>query len=180
MGTDEGPAATREMGRSLISCPTRPPRCKRAAARTATAGWSPPSSSPHQCRRRRAYRLVRATLRFLGYPGLSLLTLLAALADRLAISIYGETRLSVSFIPIFAVAVLYGPSGVAIAGPIAAVAVHIPHQPLGLLLPFNIGNVTIAITLAAVTFEAMAGLARDEIRPVMLPAALTAAAVPMW
>jgi hypothetical protein len=109
--------------------------------------------------------------------GLALLTLLAVLADRLAITIYGETRLSVSFIPIFAVAVLYGPPGVAIAGPIAAVAVHIPRQPLGLLLPFNIGNVTIAITLGAVTFEAMAGLAGDEIRPVMLPAALLAAAV---
>jgi hypothetical protein len=109
--------------------------------------------------------------------GLALLTLLAVLADRLAITLYGETRLSVSFIPIFAVAVLYGPAGVAIAGPIAAVAVHIPRQPLGLLLPFNIGNVTIAITLGAVTFEAMAGLAGDEIRPVMLPAALTAAAV---
>jgi hypothetical protein len=109
--------------------------------------------------------------------GLVLLTLLAVLADRLAISIYGETRLSVSFIPIFAVAVLYGPPGVAIAGPIAAVAVHIPRQVFSLRLPFDVGNVTIAITLAAVTFEAMAGLARDEIRPVMLPAALTAAAV---
>jgi hypothetical protein len=109
--------------------------------------------------------------------GLVLLTLLAVIADRLAVTIYGETRLSVSFIPIFAVGVLYGPAGVAIAGPIAAVAVHIPRRSLGLLLPFNIGNVTIAITLGAVTFEAMAGLARDEIRPVMLPAALTAAAV---
>ena len=109
--------------------------------------------------------------------GLVLLTLLAVLADRLAISIYGETRLSVSFIPIFAVAVLYGPAGVAIAGPIAAVAVHIPRQVFSLRLPFDVGNVTVAITLAAVTFEAMAGLTRDEIRPVMLPAALTAAAV---
>ena len=109
--------------------------------------------------------------------GLALLTLLAVLADRLAITIYGETRLSVSFIPIFAVAVLYGPAGVAIAGPIAAVAVHIPRQVLSLRLPFDVGNVTIAITLAAITFEAMAGNARDELRPVMLPAALVAAAV---
>jgi HD-GYP domain-containing protein (c-di-GMP phosphodiesterase class II) len=109
--------------------------------------------------------------------GLALLTILAVLADRLAISIYGETRLSVSFIPIFAVAVLYGPPGVAIAGPIAAVAVHIPRRLFSLQPPFDVGNVTIAITLAALTFEGMAGLARDEIRPVMLPAALTAAAV---
>jgi len=109
--------------------------------------------------------------------GLVLLTLLAILADRLAVSVYGQTHLSVSFIPIFAVGVLYGPAGVAIAGPIAAIAVHIPRQVFSLRLPFDVGNVTIAIALAAVTFEAMAGLARDEIRPVMLPAALTAAAV---
>jgi hypothetical protein len=109
--------------------------------------------------------------------GLALLTLLAVLADRLAITIYGETRLSVSFIPIFAVAVLYGPAGVAIAGPIAAVAVHIPYRILSPRVLFDVGNVTIAITLAAVTFQATAGLARDEIRPIMLPAALTAAAV---
>jgi hypothetical protein len=109
--------------------------------------------------------------------GLALLTLLAILADRLAITIYGETRLSVSFIPIFAVAVLYGPAGVAIAGPIAAVAVHIPYRILSPRVLFDVGNVTIAITLAAVTFQATAGLARDEIRPIMLPAALTAAAV---
>jgi HD-GYP domain-containing protein (c-di-GMP phosphodiesterase class II) len=109
--------------------------------------------------------------------GLALLTLLAVLADRLAVTIYDETHLSVSFVPLFAVAVLYGPPGVAIAGPIAAVAVHIPRQVFSLRLPFDVGNVTIAITLAAVSFEGMAGVARDEIRPIMLPAALTAGAV---
>jgi HD-GYP domain-containing protein (c-di-GMP phosphodiesterase class II) len=109
--------------------------------------------------------------------GLALLTLLAVLADRLAITIYGETRLSVSFIPIFAVAILYGPAGVAIAGPIAAVAVHIPHRILSPRVPFDIGNATLLATLAAITFEAMAGNARDELRPVMLPAAFVAAAV---
>jgi len=109
--------------------------------------------------------------------GLVLLTLLAVLADRLAIPVYGETRLSVSFIPIFAVAILYGPAGVTIAGPIAAVAVHIPRGDFSFRLPFDVGNVTIAITLAAVAFEGMAGSARDELRPIMLPAALLAAAV---
>jgi hypothetical protein len=109
--------------------------------------------------------------------GLVLLTLLAVLADRLAITIYGETRLSVSFIPIFAVGVLYGPTGVAITGPVAAVSIHIPRQVFTLRLPFDVGNVTLLATLAAMTFEAMAGNARDELRPIMLPAALVAAAV---
>ena len=108
--------------------------------------------------------------------GLALLTLLAIVADRLAVTIYGETRLSVSFIPIFAVAVLYGPPGVAVAGPIAAVAVNIPRALLTFLLPLNIGTVIIAMTFAAITFEAMAGTPRDELRPIMLPAALVAAA----
>jgi HD-GYP domain-containing protein (c-di-GMP phosphodiesterase class II) len=110
-------------------------------------------------------------------PGLALLTLLAVFADRLAITIYGETRLSVSFIPIFAVAILYGPAGVAIAGPIAALAVHIPHRILSPRVLFDVGNVTLLATLGAITFEAIAGNARDELRPVMLPAAFLAAAV---
>jgi hypothetical protein len=109
--------------------------------------------------------------------GLALLTLMAVLADRLAVSLYGETHLSVSFIPIFAVAVLYGPAGVAIAGPIAAIAVNIPRSFLTFLLPLDIGTVTVAITLAAVTFQGIAGTAHDELRLVMLPAALLAAAV---
>jgi len=109
--------------------------------------------------------------------GLALLTLMAVLADRLAISLYGETHLSVSFIPIFAVAVLYGPTGVAIAGPAAAVAVHVPRGFFTLSLPFDVGNVTVAITLAAATFQGMAGAARDDLRPIMLPAALAAAGV---
>jgi hypothetical protein len=109
--------------------------------------------------------------------GLALLTLLAIFADRLAITIYGETRLSVSFIPIFAVAILYGPAGVAITGPIAALAIHIPHRILSPRVPFDVGNVTLLATLGAITFETMAGSARDELRPIMLPAAFLAAAV---
>src|SRR3972149_6616376 len=109
--------------------------------------------------------------------GLVLLTLLAVLADRLAVSIYGETHLSISFIPTFAAAVLYGPPAVAIVAPVTIAAGHLPRQILSLRLPFDIGNVTIAIVLAAVVFEAMAGTARDELRPIMLPAALLAAAV---
>lgn len=109
--------------------------------------------------------------------GLALLTLLAVLAGRLGFTLYGETHLSITFIPVFAVAVLYGPAGVAIAGPIAAVNVHIPRRLLSLRPLFDIGNITISMTLAAITFEAMAGLARDEIRPIMVAAALVAAAV---
>jgi hypothetical protein len=110
-------------------------------------------------------------------PGLALLTLLAILADRLAVPIYGESRLSVSFIPAFAAAVLYGPAGVVIAVPTAIVAWHIPRNFFSIRLPFDVGNLTIAITLAAVTFEAMAGSGRDDLRPIMLPAALVAAGV---
>ena len=109
--------------------------------------------------------------------GLVLLTLLAILAGRLAITLYGETKMSTSFIPIFAIAVLYGPEAVAIAAPIAAVAVHFPRRLFTLHLLFDVGNVTILATLSAIAFEAMAGTAREELRPVMLPAALIAASV---
>jgi len=179
MGADKGPAGTREMGAEPRPLPYKAAKVQAKQPREQQPlGWSA--------------GLFVAGVSAAGVGliawyvprfdssdtlGLALLTLLAVLADRLATTIYGETRLSVSFVPIFAVAVLYGPSGVAIAGPIAAVAVHIPHRVLTIHPPFDVGNVTIAITLAAVTFEAMAGPARDEIHPVMLPAALVAAAV---
>jgi putative nucleotidyltransferase with HDIG domain len=109
--------------------------------------------------------------------GLVLLTLMAIVADRLAITVYGETHLSVSFVPVFAVAILYGPPGVAIAGPIAAVAVHLPRHVFSLRLPFDVGIATLLAVAGAMTFEAMAGTARDDLTPIMLPAALVAAAV---
>jgi len=109
--------------------------------------------------------------------GLALLTLLAVLSDRLSITVYGETRLSVAFIPIFAVAVLYGPPGAAIAGPVSALALHVPNRVLTLRVPFDVGNGVLFATLSAIAFEAMAGTARDDLRPIMVPAALAAAAV---
>ena len=109
--------------------------------------------------------------------GVALLTLLAVLATFLNITLYGETTMSTGFIPIFAVGVLYGPEGVVITAAFSAVAVHLFR---GLLTPrflFEIGNTTLFATLSAITFQAMAGTARGELRPVMLPAALAAAAV---
>jgi hypothetical protein len=108
--------------------------------------------------------------------GLALLTLLAVVADRLAVTLYGETHLSVAFAPIFAVAVLYGPPGVAIAAPVVVIATYMPREVLNPLLPFNVGNLTLLAVVGAVTFEVMAGSAREELRPIMLPAALVAAA----
>jgi len=109
--------------------------------------------------------------------GLVLLTLLAVLATFLNITLYGETKMSSGFIPIFAVGVLYGPEGVVITAAFSAAALHVFR---GLLTPrflFDIGNTTLLATLSAITFEAIAGTSRDELQPVMLPAALLAATV---
>lgn len=109
--------------------------------------------------------------------GLVLLTLLAVLTTFLNITLYGETKMSAGFIPVFAVGVLYGPEGVVITAAFSAAAVHVFR---GLFTPrflFDMGNSTLFFALSAITFEAIAGTARDELRPVMLPAALLAAVV---
>jgi HD-GYP domain-containing protein (c-di-GMP phosphodiesterase class II) len=108
--------------------------------------------------------------------GLVLLTLLAVLATLLNITLYGETKVSTGFIPTFAVAVLYGPEGAAITSLFVAVALH--HRTLFTLrFLFDMGSTALIAILSAITFTRMAGVDREEIRVVMLPAALMAAAV---
>jgi putative nucleotidyltransferase with HDIG domain len=109
--------------------------------------------------------------------GITLLTALAAIVGRLGITLYGETKMTVGFIPVFAVAVLYGPQGVAITAPIFVATAHLLRRLSRLHFLFDVGNTTLFTTSAAITFQAMAGATSDELRPVMLPAALVAAGV---
>jgi HD-GYP domain-containing protein (c-di-GMP phosphodiesterase class II) len=109
--------------------------------------------------------------------GLVLLTILAVVATFESITLYGETKMSAGFIPIFAVAVLYGPEGAVITAAFSAPAIHRFRHLLTPRFPFDMGVITLVAALSAVTFQAVAGTTRDELRPILLPAALLAAAV---
>ncbi len=109
-------------------------------------------------------------------PGILSLTVLAALAARFKITVYGETWVDVSFVPVFAVAVLYGAPGVVIAGPVAAASVHFPGSILSAMFLFNVGNATLLGTSIAFSFHALALGHADEVHALLIPAALVAAA----
>jgi putative nucleotidyltransferase with HDIG domain len=109
--------------------------------------------------------------------GLILLSIFALTADRFSLPVYGETKLSISFISMFAAAVLFGPTGVAIVGPLTALSVYGLRDVFSTRSLFNIGNAALSGTLGAATYQAIAGLVREDVSIVMVPAALAGAAV---
>jgi len=112
-----------------------------------------------------------------GLVGLLLLTLLAVIADRLSILIYSESRVSVSFICLFAIAVLYGPAGVAVAAPIITLSLHLPWNVLSFRFLFNVGSGILADVFAAAVLWALVDPIHIEVSPQVVSAALVAAGV---
>ena len=112
-----------------------------------------------------------------GLVGLVLLTLAAAVADRLSILVYQDSKVSISFIPLFAIAVLYGPSGVVIAAPLAALSLHLPRNVFSYRFLFNVGVATLADGLTAVMlFSVIGGQAEIAVSAKVVAVALAAAA----
>ena len=109
--------------------------------------------------------------------GLVLLTALAAIGTRLNVTLYGETSVDVSFVALFAIAVLYGAPGVVIAGPVAAASLHGWRRIAWLLFLLDVGTVVLAGGAGALTFHALAGSLKEGMGVVLLPAAVIGAAV---
>jgi len=112
-----------------------------------------------------------------GLVGLFLLTLLAVIADRLSILIYSESKVSVSFICLFAIAVLYGPAGVAVAAPIITLSLHLPRNVFSFRFLFNAGSGILADVFAAAVLWALIDPSHIEVSPQVVSAALVAAGV---
>jgi len=112
-----------------------------------------------------------------GLMGLVLLTLLAVIADRLAILVYSNSKVSISFICLFAITVLYGPPGVAVAAPFATLSLHLPRKVLSSKFLFNVGNDIISEVLAAAAFWSIIDPSHIEVSPRVVSAALAAATV---
>ena len=111
-----------------------------------------------------------------GLVGLVLLGLMAAASERLSILTYGDAKVSISFVFLFAIAVLYGPAGVAVATPFCIISLHFPNKMLGYKFLFNIGNSVVSDTLSAVVLISLIGHTGDiTLSARVLLAALAAA-----
>ncbi|MGD0765147.1 MAG: HD-GYP domain-containing protein [Dehalococcoidia bacterium] len=112
-----------------------------------------------------------------GLAGLVLLTVAATLSDRSGILIYQDSKISIGFIPLFAIAVLYGPPGVVIAAPLAALSLHLPGNVFSYRFLFNVGVAILADSLAAVIlFSTIGGQGEVAVSAKLVAVALAAAA----
>ncbi len=84
--------------------------------------------------------------------GLAILAAFAALAELFSVDLYGASTVSVSFVAIFAAALMYGPVGAAVVGPIIALGHWIKRRPRIYQVVFNAANHTISSTVAALLF----------------------------
>ena len=109
--------------------------------------------------------------------GVALLTMLALAAGRFNIAVYGDTHVSLAFVPTFAAVVLYGVPGAVVAGPLAAATVRLSRRISLLQVLFNVGNIALAASLGAVTFHVVAGSYNGEVDIRVVPGALTGAVV---
>ncbi len=92
-----------------------------------------------------------------GLVGLVLLAAMAAASERLSIVAYGDAKMSISFAFLFAIAVLYGPVGVAVASPLCIATLHFPRRIFEHKFVFNVGNAIVSDTLSAIVLISIIG-----------------------
>jgi putative nucleotidyltransferase with HDIG domain len=89
---------------------------------------------------------------FEGAVGVFLfLLVLTVLVERIVIVIYGETYISVGFVIMMAVLILYGPPGIVIAAPVGALASRIGRRPLDATV---LANASLFIVVNTTAFHA--------------------------
>ncbi len=89
--------------------------------------------------------------------GLAILAAFAGAAELFSVDLYGASTVSVSFVAIFAAALMYGPVGAAVVGPVIAIGHWLKRRPRIYQVVFNAANHTISSTVAALLF-ALAGI----------------------
>lgn len=90
-------------------------------------------------------------------PGFVVIGLLAVVAGRARVQVYGETATSVGMVGDFAVAFLFGPAGAVIVSPFAALATDMGRAPWYKLL-FNAGLFTVTnVAVALLAWGFMGG-----------------------
>ncbi len=112
-----------------------------------------------------------------GLVGLVLLALVAAASERLSVVVYGETKVSISFAFLFAIAALYGPAGIVLASPFCIISLHLPRRVIGHKFLFNVGNSLLAdVATALILWSFLAHVSPITLSAKVFSVALVAAA----
>ncbi|MGB2696177.1 MAG: HD domain-containing phosphohydrolase [Dehalococcoidia bacterium] len=111
-----------------------------------------------------------------GWPGFVTLIVLAIVFERIGVTIYGETQISAGVVAIFAIAILYGTPGAAIAAPVVVLASDIFTTSSWYRRLFNQGAYTLTNISAALVFHALIPT-DDSVTIWWVPAVLLAAVV---
>jgi response regulator RpfG family c-di-GMP phosphodiesterase len=111
-----------------------------------------------------------------GWPGYVTLIVLGIILERAGIRIYGDTYVSAGVVALFAIAVLYGAPGVAIAAPVIVLGARLFTYAKWYQTVFDMGSYTLASMSAALIFHAMPGVTTNA-SGWWLPAAVLATAV---
>jgi len=113
----------------------------------------------------------------IDWQALLLLAGLAVLAERLDLSLYGDSRVSLAFVPIFASAILYGISGLAIVVPLAMIGSGIGTDRPLYKTAFNFGALMIAGGASVLVLNTFGAAANPNDWPIVLGPALLAGSV---
>ncbi len=111
-----------------------------------------------------------------GWPGFVSLIVLGVVFERVGIRIYGDTHVSAGVVALFAIAVLYGAPGVAIAAPVVVLGAQAFTYARWYQTVFDMGSHTLASITAALVFHALPGVGADA-SGWWIPAALLATSV---
>ena len=93
-----------------------------------------------------------------GWQGFVTLICLAVVLERVGIKIYGDTHVSAGVVALFAIAILYGAGGVAIAAPLVVLGATAFTRSVWYKQLFDMGSYTLANVAAALVFHAFPGV----------------------
>jgi putative nucleotidyltransferase with HDIG domain len=111
-----------------------------------------------------------------GWPGFVSLIVLGVVFERIGVRIYGDTHVSAGVVALFAIAVLYGAPGVAVAAPIVVLAARTYTYARWYETVFDMGSYTLANIGSALVFHAIPGVG-ESASGWWIPAALLASPV---
>jgi putative nucleotidyltransferase with HDIG domain len=111
-----------------------------------------------------------------GWPGFVSLIVLGVVFERVGVRIYGDTHVSAGVVALFAIAVLYGAPGVAVAAPLVVLLARAFTYSRWYITIFDMGAYTLTNMAASFTFRAFPGVG-EHAAGWWIPAALPAACV---
>jgi putative nucleotidyltransferase with HDIG domain len=111
----------------------------------------------------------------MDWQALIMLAAMAAVAERFDVGLYGDSRVSLAFVPIFAAVIIAGIPGLALVVPLAILASAVGVQRPLYKTVFNFGALMLAGTASALVFHAFGSASNPESWPIVLGPALLAA-----